>query len=70
MLNFEKKILECLEKHPGASAQRVLRFLNVSNSDTASIEETKRKSVIFKKLRTLKRDRKVVNKGNTWYLVK
>ncbi|MGJ9385454.1 hypothetical protein [Salipaludibacillus sp. CF4.18] len=60
-MNINQSILDCLENHPGASSNKILKLIN---------ESAHHQSIIFKKLRTLKRDRKVINKGNSWYLIK
>ncbi|WP_227937595.1 hypothetical protein [Alkalihalobacillus deserti] len=69
-MNYEKVILECLEKHPGASSNRVLKFCNLVNKELSSIGGDHSKSYIFKNLRILRKNRKVINKGNSWYVIK
>ncbi|WP_413376716.1 hypothetical protein [Alkalihalobacillus sp. 1P02AB] len=66
LMNLEELILDCLEKHPGASSNTVTRF--VDKEQNINIDQFK--PIIFKKMRILKKDRRILNKGNSWYLMR
>ncbi|KZN95529.1 MAG: hypothetical protein C6W58_04290 [Bacillaceae bacterium] len=68
-LNIENAILEYLKAHPGASAQKMLKNLNAAiNTRSTQIKQDTLQTIVFKKLRVLKRKQKVLNKGNSWYI--
>ena len=63
-MNIEHVILEYLRKHPGASAKKILTFFDLF--DSQFIEKNTLQAAVCKKLRTLKKERKVHNNGNSW----
>ena len=68
-MSIEKVILGYLEKNPGASAKKILIFFESFPNASLDAERKTMQAAICKKLRTLKRERKVHNNRNSWYLM-
>ncbi|WMJ20356.1 hypothetical protein [Geobacillus kaustophilus] len=56
MLRIESVIIKYLEKHPGASAQKIFEVAYLSNHSHQQSEKSSLQSIVYKKLRTLKRE--------------
>jgi hypothetical protein len=67
-MSIEKFVIDFLEKHPGASAKQIINDCNQYYQTPQRKEETLN-SIVSKKLRVLKKQNKVYNKCNSWFLL-
>lgn len=66
-METNKKILVCIEEHPGISAKKIVSCMDSTASQPSVAEETAAKFSIYKQLRKLKRNGSVHNRGDRWY---
>lgn len=68
-MEINKKILVCIEEHPGISAKKIVSCMDSNSSQPAVAEETASKFSIYKQLRRLRRNGNVHNRGDRWYIL-
>ncbi|WP_091274755.1 hypothetical protein [Alteribacillus persepolensis] len=65
--DLEDSIVYCLEKHPGASAKKIVRFCKNTMETIPADEQSK--ATVYSRLRKMKKKQKVMNQANNWYLL-
>lgn len=68
-MDIKDVILQYVEKHPGASAKRILGRLRHVN-DSLNLREDNLKPVVYKNLRLLRSKGKLHSNRNSWYVLK
>lgn len=69
-MNIEETVVHYLEKHPGASAKKIINYCHHLQSENQFLEANQLKSIVSKKLRVLKKKRVLHNTQNAWYLLR
>lgn len=68
-MNIKNVILNYLQDHPGASSKRILQSILILKNESLYRRDDKLESAVFKKLRILKKEGKLHNNGNSWYVL-
>ena len=69
-MHIEETVTRYLEKHPGASAKKIINHCHHLHIENQLVEANQFESIVSKKLRVLKKKRVLHNKQNAWYLLK
>lgn len=69
-MSIEETVIHYLEKHPGASAKKIINHCHHLHMKNPLLETKQFKSIVSKKLRVLKKKQVLHNKQNAWYLLK
>lgn len=67
-MSIEKFVIEFLEEHPGASSKQIMNKC-YQNFVTPERKVDAVNSMVSKKLRVLKKQNKVYNKCNSWFVL-
>ncbi|MEK3935871.1 hypothetical protein MKY41_11140 [Sporosarcina sp. FSL W7-1349] len=69
-MDIEETVIHYLEKHPGASANKIINYCHHLHAENQFLEANQFRAIVSKKLRVLKKKRVLHNKQNAWYLLK